>query len=491
MRTRQFCGAIVLGLLAILFARENAHAKSPRAADAKISRSMALAGQVSSQEEGPMEGVLVSAKKEGSTITTTVVSDAKGRYGFPSNRLEPGRYALHVRAVGYDLTDPGPVEIASPKTTQVDLKLVKTKDLAHELSNTEWFMSWPGTEKQKNAFTECISCHTAERIARSKYTADDFEKVIGRMRGWASGSTPPNPIKRTHLRPGAGPKAEDREYLASINLSKVSNWEYPLQTLPRPKGRATRVIMTEYDLPRPFSSPHDAVAAPNGMVWYCDFGYQYIGMLDPKTGKVVEYPVPVTKPGWDNGMNNLEIDKQGNIWVALFYQPGMGKFDPKTEKWQTWSLPSEITNDYTRTVFFAPLNLTADNKAWLGGGMDKSFRVDLASNKWEVMAESKDLSPDSPILKRPHGIYGIQSDSKNNLYELDMLSEYIVKVDAKTQKATYYQTPTMGSGPAPRPRRLQRPAMVRRALRQQDRNVRSEYRAVQRMARADALQQSL
>src|SRR5436190_23628064 len=32
----------------------------------------ALTGQVSSQQEGPMEGVLVSAKKAGGTITVTV-----------------------------------------------------------------------------------------------------------------------------------------------------------------------------------------------------------------------------------------------------------------------------------------------------------------------------------------------------------------------------------------------------------------------------------
>src|SRR5436309_11776374 len=35
----------------------------------------ALTGVVSSQEEGNMEGVLVNAKKEGSTITVTVVTD--------------------------------------------------------------------------------------------------------------------------------------------------------------------------------------------------------------------------------------------------------------------------------------------------------------------------------------------------------------------------------------------------------------------------------
>jgi hypothetical protein len=60
-----------------------------------------LTGQVSSQEEGLMEGVLVSAKRDGSTVTITVVSDAKGRYSFPASKLEPGRYALHIRAVVY------------------------------------------------------------------------------------------------------------------------------------------------------------------------------------------------------------------------------------------------------------------------------------------------------------------------------------------------------------------------------------------------------
>ena len=50
----------------------------------------ALTGLVSSADEGPMEGVLVSAKKDGSTITITVVTDAEGRYSFPADRLAPG-----------------------------------------------------------------------------------------------------------------------------------------------------------------------------------------------------------------------------------------------------------------------------------------------------------------------------------------------------------------------------------------------------------------
>ena len=58
-----------------------------------------------------MEGVLVSAKRMGSTVTVTVVSDAQGRYSFPANRLEPGEYAVRIRAGGYELEQPQTVQI--------------------------------------------------------------------------------------------------------------------------------------------------------------------------------------------------------------------------------------------------------------------------------------------------------------------------------------------------------------------------------------------
>ncbi|PWU09352.1 MAG: hypothetical protein C5B51_06390, partial [Terriglobia bacterium] len=43
----------------------------------------ALSGRVSSQAEGAMEGVIVGAKKAGSTISVWVVSNAQGQYAFP------------------------------------------------------------------------------------------------------------------------------------------------------------------------------------------------------------------------------------------------------------------------------------------------------------------------------------------------------------------------------------------------------------------------
>src|SRR5437763_11878005 len=85
----------------------------------------ALAGKVSSQEEGAMEGVLVSAKRAGSTITVTVVSDASGQYGFPRERLEPGSYSVTIRAVGYELPSGGPaqVEVKAQASAALDLNL--------------------------------------------------------------------------------------------------------------------------------------------------------------------------------------------------------------------------------------------------------------------------------------------------------------------------------------------------------------------------------
>ena len=76
-----------------------------------------LSGRVSSAEESAMEGVLVSAKKAGSTITITVVSDKEGRYGFPAAKLDPGRYTIRIRAVGYDLEGPGTLDIAAQPAT--------------------------------------------------------------------------------------------------------------------------------------------------------------------------------------------------------------------------------------------------------------------------------------------------------------------------------------------------------------------------------------
>src|ERR1700730_8688224 len=255
--------------------------------------STAIGGRVTSVEEGPMEGVLVSAKRAASTITVTVVSDAQGRYRFPSAKLQPDAYTLRIRAVGYDLEGPQNVEVKTDETTTVDLKLTQARDLASQLSNSEWLASFPGTEPEKASIRACAHCHTLERIARSRYDVDTWTTVIERMSTYPQLSFPMKIQKLVAARIGGGEDPlEQRQagwrrqarYLSTVNLSKGDHWSYALRTHPRPKGRATRVIYTEYDLPQRTRQPHDVIVDSRGFAWYASIGEQILGQLDPKTG---------------------------------------------------------------------------------------------------------------------------------------------------------------------------------------------------------------
>jgi hypothetical protein len=60
----------------------------------------ALNGVVTSDAEGHMGGVLITARPEGANMTVTVISDDQGRYAFPPGRLQPGKFTLTIRAAG-------------------------------------------------------------------------------------------------------------------------------------------------------------------------------------------------------------------------------------------------------------------------------------------------------------------------------------------------------------------------------------------------------
>jgi len=210
-------------------------------------------------------------------VTVSVISDAQGRYSFPADRLSAGKYKIKIRAVGYDHA-PTTADVADAQTATVDLKLQKTKALAAQMSNAEWMASVPGSDDQRHFLLDCVSCHTLERIVRSTHNADEFTQVITRMRGYGAVSQPIKPQRMLDPARSGTPEQyrKPAEYLASINLSEVEKWQYPLKALARPTGRATRAIITEYDLPRSTTEPHDVIVDAQGDVWYSDFGEPFI-----------------------------------------------------------------------------------------------------------------------------------------------------------------------------------------------------------------------
>jgi len=408
----------------------------------------ALTGTVTAGPEA-LEGVLVSARKSGSTITVTVVSDKDGHYSFPAARLEPGAYSLRVRAVGYDLEGPAQVSVAADKTANADLTLRATKDLASQLTNAEWLASMPGTDAQKGQLLNCVGCHTLARPLNSKYTADEFvTMILPRMQGYVNQSMPSHPQLRRaeRLREERGDQRVQvyrgaAEYLASINLSSRPAWNFEFKTLPRPTGAATRVIYTEYDLPRETIEPHDVIVDGQGMVWFSSFGEQNLGRLDPRTGKLTEFAIPEHKPGFPTGLLGLRSDAEGNLWFGNMYQATIARFDPKTETFKFWPLEGEENVDAAQINMASPQSSSVDGKVWAqNNGFAGIHRLDVATGKIETFEPFKGMSG-------PHNIYDVIPDSKNNVYFTDFRQRHIGRLDAKTGRIDLYEIPTPNSAP--------------------------------------------
>src|SRR6266852_554513 len=402
----------------------------------------ALTGQVTSAEEGPMEGVLVSARKQSSTITVTVVTDSKGQYSFPADRLDSGHYAIATRAVGYNLDGPTAVDIAAGGA-KADIKLAKTKNLANQLSNAEWLISAPGPDNLKSNMTNCVSCHTLQRIFASAHDAEEFKQIFRQMGTYAPGSTPVHPQT---LIPGPRgdrspmPRSQweaTSAWLASVDVNSAETLSFELQTLPRPKGAATKVIYTEYDLPRKETQPHDVIVDQDGQVWYSDFSNMFAGVLDPKTGVATDIPIPVLKPEEPKGSLEIGLEPgQKNVWLALMYQAGVARIDRKTHEVQTYPFPKEWQSTSAQASMVSPQHADVDGKVWSNNqDVHTMYRLDVKTGHYEDLGPSKDLRG------KQISAYGMPTDHENNVYQLEFGGTSIGLRDAKTGAVTIYYSP--------------------------------------------------
>ncbi len=444
MQMRRYAVAMAAGIAAFAFQASSLAQNAP---------APVLTGEVRSTEEGPMGGVTVTAASDKSTIAVTAITDEQGHYGFPANRLGPGHYSLTIRAVGYDLDGKAAADVAAAGTTTVDLKLKKSRNLVAQLTSAEWLASWPGTDAEKRLVSDCMSCHTLERIARSNHPADEWVQIIPRMLRYAQNTTPLAPQMR--LGPVTGLLAQQPErlqrladYLATVNLSASDSFSYQLKTLKRVSGKGNRAIITTYTLPKRTDQPHDVMVDPDGGVYFTYFGDQLLGRLDPKTGEVKSFPVPVLREKAAKGGLDLARDPDGNYWISLMYQAGVAKFDKATAKFEMLPLAAEFNSDSSQQAFVAPQSSHVDGKVWIQDVASASiYRADLKTGKFEHFTPFKDIKPDSPLAGRPHAIYEIFPDAQNNLYLADFSDRSIGRIDAKTGAYSFVPTLTDRSRP--------------------------------------------
>jgi virginiamycin B lyase len=459
MRTRILLTASVIAVLSA------AVSLSPRV---MAQGGAALQGTVTSQEEGKMEGVLVTARLEGANFDVTVVSDAQGKYAFPRTHLKnAGKYALKIRAVGFDLVEAGPVaDVATGKATTLDLKLQKAKDISTQVTSVEWITSVPGTAAEKalviKQIASCTYCHSLERVLKSRHTAEQMVQVIHRMQKYYPDGTMAGTEGRGRAQfdgkaaqaaaeknpnwgyvPGAN-KVELAKYLATINQSGGRALPATFNLLPRPKGKGTRVIITQYDMPRKDTVAHDMDVALDGNPWYTDQSRPFIGTMNAKTGVFTEFPIrPLGKDTHHEfaGASDVQMDREGNAWFpttddSVNNHFGLiHKFDPKTRTFTP-------TTGYASSPTTQFMSIGPDGKIW--SGFATFVRIDPKTAKvdWEF-----DWTKAPNIPKGPHSGYEIAVDPKGNPWITDFGTSAIVGVDVNTKTVKYFPTPTPNAQP--------------------------------------------
>lgn len=106
----------------------------------------------------------------------------------------------------------------------------------------------------------------------------------------------------------------------------------------------------EYDIPSPHSEPHQIVEAPDGSIWFVEFQTNKVGHLNPKTGKITEYPIG---PGNPHALvlvgNKIWYTQGGMFWVNTFFNK-LGSLEPLTGNVVEITIPPEKSVPHGLTV---------------------------------------------------------------------------------------------------------------------------------------------
>jgi virginiamycin B lyase len=296
-------------------------------------------------------------------VRTTVYTNEEGRYEFP--KMKAGLYTLRIPTpLAFKPYRRDSVEIeAATKLDDIVLERVSetdalppTTEIESQLSSAELLWNLSGTAQEKATFQkECSPCHEWQQVFRNRYDERSWGLIVDRMMHYA-GTALAIRLKNT--------PDPDEDYNIIVKwLARVRGPESqdgPLRAFNRPRGASTRVIVTEYELPRALLAPHDVFGDLKGNIWYTSHKTQYIGKLDPRTGIVTEYTVPLT-PGGMPGTHHVVVDKKGIVWLSEPWSHNLDKFEPTTGTITQVHLESP---EPLNTSFFSNFSLASDGFIW-------------------------------------------------------------------------------------------------------------------------------
>src|SRR5437588_7980107 len=208
-----------------------------------------LAGAITSASGQKLEGVTVSAKRDGTTITTSVYTDEAGNYYFPP--LPEGKYQVWAQALGFE-TAKAAAELNATRKQNIVLKPLADKEATiRQLPSELLVAALPETTEDdariKKIFTNnCTACHSPGYALQFKFDEAGWNKIINLMKV----------VPGSGVYPGPGAKANqimehNQKQLAAYLARARGPGETSMKFAPRPRptGEAARAAWTLYDLP--------------------------------------------------------------------------------------------------------------------------------------------------------------------------------------------------------------------------------------------------
>jgi streptogramin lyase/mono/diheme cytochrome c family protein len=330
---------------------------NPRYKDAAAAPAQSLYGALTGGPKGlvknargePIEGIMVQLIAEKSAIRTTVYSHADGRYEFP--QVAPGTYTLRIaKPREFYPWSKEKVEIKGADALE-DITLLRVTaseflppfpEIEAQLTGSEWLQNLPGTGQDKKTLTVyCNFCHEYQQIFRNHYDEAGWSKIVYRMTHGA-GSTLINIRNPGRLTPAE--EASFAHWLATARGPDSKDPNFVVQ--PRPQGRQTRVVITEYETPRLEISAHDTAGDAQGRVWYSTHRSSYVGRLDPANGHIEEYHVPLPQAGAEPGTHWIFVDQKGAIWGSENWAHNIWTLDPNMKDFKRvhWNVQEPVNS---------------------------------------------------------------------------------------------------------------------------------------------------
>src|SRR5438067_7259005 len=228
-------------------------------------------GRVKNARGEPIEGIMVQLVADKTAIRTTVFSHGDGHYEFP--KVQPGTYTLRIaKPREFYPWSKEKIEIKGADALE-DITLLRITpgeflppfpEIAAQLTGSEWLQNLPGTGEEKKTLTVyCNFCHEYQQISHNRYDESGWANIIFRMTHGAG-----SPLINIR-NPGRIPPEDEAKFakwLATVRGPDSKDPNFLVQ--PRPQGQQTRVVITEYELPRLNISAHDTGGDKQGRVWY-------------------------------------------------------------------------------------------------------------------------------------------------------------------------------------------------------------------------------